>query len=279
MVRRRLIDVACGLGGLAVCAGALLLQSWSETLLEYALIVLPLVVFPLITWLRRDPSAPWAAFVSVNVWLVIACIGLARLASAAMTPLLLLLLIGAIASACVSRPVSKGWAAAALIAAALAGVALAPSVWSAILTRSVRQPAPDVAFETLDGRPIRLTSLRGNVVVLNFWGVWCGPCVQEMAELEALMRDVQGHPVRILAVNSGIGGETPADIRRFLSVHHLAIPVVLDASRNAYRAFGVAALPTTLIIDSQGVVRARRVGFAATAHYRDWLARQVRSFD
>ena len=272
MVRRRLLDLACGLGGLAVCAGALLLQSWSEALLEYALIVLPLIVFPLITWMRRDAAAPWSAFVAINVWLVVAYVGLARLASAEIAPLLIPMLIGLLASACVAMWSSK----TAIVIATIAGIALTPPIWSAILTRSVHQPAPDVAFATLDGHPLRLSDLRGNVVVLNFWGVWCGPCVQEMPELEAFAADARGRRVRVLAVNSGIGGETQDAIRRFLSLHHLAIPVALDAGRTAYRAFGVRALPTTILIDANGVIRARRVGFAATAHYRDWLAREVR---
>lgn len=277
MVRRRLIDFGIGLLGAAVCASALLLQSWSETMLEYALIVLPLVIFPLITRLRTERSAPWTTFIAVNVWLVITYAGLARLVSASVRGLLPPLLIGLLASAGVSLLASKRWTAAGVIVvAAGAGALLVPATWSAILTSAVQRPAPDVTFQSLDGRPIRLADLRGSVVVLNFWGVWCGPCVQEMPELAAFTRGADARSVHVFAVNSGIGGETPDDIRRFLRLHGLTIPVVLDPGRSVYRAFGVRGLPTTIIIDPHGIACSRRVGFAATAGYGEWLAREVR---
>ena len=133
-----------------------------------------------------------------------------------------------------------------------------------------------MTFSTLDGHAVRLTDYRGKVVVLNFWGVWCGPCVREMPELADFARHAATGSA-VFAVNSEIGGETPADTARFLHVHAFEVPVVLDHDRAAYRSFHIEGLPTTLLIDPQGIVRVRRMGFAATAGYEGWLVREVRA--
>ena len=81
MIRSRALDVLTGLAGLGICAAALLLQNVSRPALEYALIVLPVVVFSALTWLRiRAGSPPRFAFAAVNIWLITAEFALANLA-------------------------------------------------------------------------------------------------------------------------------------------------------------------------------------------------------
>jgi thiol-disulfide isomerase/thioredoxin len=275
------VDFLCGCFGGLVYAGSLLLQKLSEVALEYALIALPIVIFPALTWWRASKSgSPASTFAAINMWLVGAYLWLGWLTSAGIRGLVAPLLIGMAASVvATARRVGIRSLAGLVLVAGVAGGLAAPHIWGAMLTTAERTKAPDVTFRSLDGRSFRLRDLRGHVVVLNFWGVWCGPCVEELPALAAFAQTPQARSGRVLAVNSGIGGESAEDIAGFVRAHHLRVPVVLDPDRVAYRAFAVHALPTTIVIDAEGVARFRRVGFAATADYGGWLTRAVRSLE
>ena len=279
------MDWLAGFAGFVVCGASLALQQWSSPTMEYvgeyAMLAAPAFVFPAITWWRMHRSSSRVlTFVAVNAFLVAAYACLARLASLPFEPMLVPLLIGLTASVVVSSPrVNRLSAVAIAIVACMVAAGSAPRVWSAMLTSTAISPAPDVELRSLDGKPIRLAQLRGKVLVLNFWGVWCGPCVRELPELEAFAQRPASRGSAVLAINSGIGGEDAQQISAFLAARRIQVPVFLDAGRSAYHAFNVHGLPTTIIVDSQGMVRARRVGFAATAHYEDWLAREVRSLN
>ena len=274
MVRSRIFDVLTGLAGLAVWAAALLLQYVSRVALEYALIVLPVAVFPLLMWIRiRAGSSPWFAFVAVNVWLPFGEAALATLVFTNIDRLAIPLAIALLASAAVAALSSVSFRAVAIAIAIVAAMLLEPHVWNGLLTSTASSRAPDVSLTLLDGRQIRLADLRGNVVVLNFWGVWCGPCVEEMPELADFAG--RSHSAAVIAVNSGIGKESSEDVSRFLHAHNLNLTVAFDPSRTVYRAFAIRALPTTVIIDPNGTIRERRVGFAATARYESWLTTET----
>jgi peroxiredoxin len=258
---------------LLVFVVAILLQSVSQVAMEYAVIVLPIVAFPLGTWMRiRAGSSPWFAFFAVNVWLVAADAALGRMAMAKITALVLPMTIALAGSAAVALLSSRSGLGSIAIAAAV-GILLVPQTWDAALSSSVGSPAPNVTLQLLNGGRVRLADLRGRVVVLNFWGVWCAPCVRELPELAAFAE--HSRTAEVIAVNSGIGGDSPGEIVRFLRARHLNVPVAFDANRIAYRAFGVAGVPTTVIIDPHGMVRERRVGFAATANLESWLVRET----
>lgn len=120
---------------------------------------------------------------------------------------------------------------------------------------------PDYAFIALDGREIRSDDLRGQVVVVNFWATWCGPCKLEMPALQKLHEDraAEGVVVIGLATDAGRGDAIPG----FLAERGIDYPV--GRATNAHRsAFGgISAIPTTFIIDRDGVVHHRVVGYFA----------------
>jgi len=270
-VHSRLLDFVAGLIALAVCGAAILLQSVSQIAFEYALIALPIVAFPVATWLRiRAGSSPWFAFFAVNVWLIVADGAIGSLALANIAALLFPMAIALAASAAAAL-LSSPYRVVAIVIATAAGTLLVPKLWNAMLSSSVTAPAPDVTLQLLDGRQVRLADLRGRVVILNFWAVWCAPCVRELPELAGFAR--QSRTAEVIAVNSG--GEKAGDIARFLQAHHLNLVVAFDPNRVAYRAFAIPGVPTTVIIDPRGVVRDRRVGFVATAHFKAWLASET----
>ena len=104
---------------------------------------------------------------------------------------------------------------------------------------------------------------RGQVVVLDFWATWCGPCREELPIVESLDKAYAGRPVRILAINSegdGAPADISAKIKEFAEETSLALRVLPDFDGAVNRAYGIEALPTVVVIDREGVVRYRNVG-------------------
>lgn len=120
---------------------------------------------------------------------------------------------------------------------------------------------PAFAFTAFDGTEVRSDALRGQVVVLNFWATWCGPCKLEMPSLQSLHEDRADAGVVVLGLATDVGADDP--IRAFLDERAITYPVG-RATNEHRRAFGgIRGIPTTFIIDRDGVVRHRVVGYFA----------------
>ncbi|BAN69864.1 TlpA disulfide reductase family protein [endosymbiont of unidentified scaly snail isolate Monju] len=148
-------------------------------------------------------------------------------------------------------------------AAPMAGEDLAPRAAEAheLLRRyEPPHPAPKLVLARLDGRPLDLRSLRGQVVLVNFWATWCPPCIEEIPALERLYRARRDQGLTILAVAVG---DPPERVRDFLASHPVRFPVLLDEQGEALKRWGVHAFPTTFVLDRAG--RIRHGGFGAFA--------------
>ncbi|GAB4400195.1 MAG: redoxin domain-containing protein [Anaerolineales bacterium] len=121
---------------------------------------------------------------------------------------------------------------------------------------SIGKPAVDFELETLTGEAIHLSDLRGKVVLLNFWATWCGPCRAEMPAIQARYAALQPDLV-VLAVNDN---ETQSDVQAFVDELGITFPVLLDPRARVNRAYLITALPTTFIIDAEGIIRAQHIG-------------------
>ena len=121
--------------------------------------------------------------------------------------------------------------------------------------------APAYSFTTLDGTPVDSEALEGSVVVLNFWATWCSPCKLEMPALQHLHEERSDDGVIVLGLATDAGDGS--DIIDFLDERGIAYPV--GRATNAHRsAFGgINAIPTTFIIDREGLVQHRVVGYFA----------------
>lgn len=127
------------------------------------------------------------------------------------------------------------------------------------------KPAPVVTLQPLEGEPVSISSLKGKVVVLDFWATWCKPCVMSMPGVAALAREMAGRDVVFYAVNQM---ESREKVAAFLEQEKLDITATLDADGSAAKAFGVRGIPHLVVIGPDGVVRQVHIGYGPGADAR-----------
>ena len=120
--------------------------------------------------------------------------------------------------------------------------------------------APDFSFTTAEGEYLSLDDLRGKVVLLDFWGTWCPPCVESIPELRNLHKRYSKDPSFMVI---GISSDSDEQEWKDFTVKNKMIwPQYRDKDRKVQRAFNVRAWPTYVIIDHEGIVQFRSVGFS-----------------
>ena len=128
--------------------------------------------------------------------------------------------------------------------------------------------APDFTLKTLDGQEMTLSKLRGKVVLLDFWATWCAPCREAIPHLINLQKTYQEKGFEVIGMNMDRGDvET---VRRFVRSMDIPYPITLtpeEVSRN----YSVSALPTTILIDKEGKIRQKFLGFTSE------ISRQITS--
>jgi len=121
-----------------------------------------------------------------------------------------------------------------------------------------REPAPLFTLQSLRGpERISLADFRGQVVVLNFFASWCGPCELEAADLQRTWHTVEGHGVVFLGVAIQ---DQYHDAQAFLAKHAITYPAVFDANGEVMQAYRITGIPTTVFIDPEGRVAGRHTG-------------------
>ena len=142
------------------------------------------------------------------------------------------------------------WIAIGAIGLAAAVLLLSPQ------TVSEPRQAPDFTLENLDGEVVSLASLRGHVVILDFWASWCSPCRKTFPALHALGEEYADHGLSLLVVSMDRSAEAARD---YLTEHGFPTGNVvwgsLAAARDVKAKFGVIGIPHTFVIDRDGVIR------------------------
>ena len=118
------------------------------------------------------------------------------------------------------------------------------------------EPAIEFDAVDLDGRDVRLSDLRGKVVLINFWGVWCVSCREEIPELITLDREFRERGLVVLGAD---WGDEPSALPPFVEEFGMSYPVLLDDG--LAERYGVIVFPTSVVIDRSGRLRARVEGF------------------
>ena len=118
------------------------------------------------------------------------------------------------------------------------------------------KPAPDFVLESLEGRSLALSDLRGRVVIINFWATWCYPCRAEFPIFKAFEDRYKGK-LAVLAVNTGEGKDR---VESFVNEFGFDLTFLLDPANTTPPLFQVMGLPTTVFVDANGNLRATHIG-------------------
>ena len=129
------------------------------------------------------------------------------------------------------------------------------------------RPAPDFLLPDMRGQAVRLSQLKGKIILLNIWATWCGPCRKEMPTMETLAHKLSGEDFVLLAVSQDVDGA--ATVKPYLQEGGYTFPVLLDIQGEVGRKYGVTGYPETFVIDRQGQVVYHHIG------YNDWAQPQV----
>jgi peroxiredoxin len=126
------------------------------------------------------------------------------------------------------------------------------------------KPAPDFNLRSLDGSTVALSDLKGRVVILDFWATWCPPCRKSLPHLQRLSEDAAllKKGLQVIAVDLR---ETKEKVREFLTQNSFNFRVALDSEGATAEKYWVHGIPTTLVIDRNGVVRRVFIGFGDTS--------------
>ena len=148
--------------------------------------------------------------------------------------------------------------------ALIAALGAAPNSGSA----PVGSAAPPIRGTTLAGTPFAPEAASGQVTVLNFWATWCPPCRAETPDMNAAYRKLHAPDVRFLGIDTT---ESAPIVKTFISAKGVPYPSVL-AGPEVYNGFGIAYIPTTIVLDAHGIVRARWVGGIEPAQLAGYIA-------
>ena len=126
-------------------------------------------------------------------------------------------------------------------------------------------PSPSFRLATLEGRDLGPQDYLGQVVVIDLWASWCGPCRMQAQFLETLHREYDGKGVQFLAINSG---EDAATVEAYVQRTPFPYPVLMDPGESVMRRYQATGLPTMMIVDITGQISYLKVGVTDVATLR-----------
>ena len=125
------------------------------------------------------------------------------------------------------------------------------------VTPRIGEAAPDFTLQDPSGKPVSLSGFRGHPVFVNFWASWCPPCRSEMPDIQALAQENAGRGLVVLGVNMQ---EDTQPVVRYAQTLGLTFPLALDRNGAVATRYNVTGLPTSYVVDEDGVIRAMNIG-------------------
>lgn len=133
-------------------------------------------------------------------------------------------------------------------------------------------PAPEIDLPSLAGGRVQLSKLRGHPIVVSFWSTWCPPCRDEFPELIKAYQTHSAAGLVVLGVNGRDQEYSTRDVKKFVNEFSVPFQIALDERGRSRQTFAILGLPTTVFIDSGGVVRGIHRGPASPADLASGIA-------
>lgn len=144
----------------------------------------------------------------------------------------------------------KLWSPGFLIAIVI--IIATMSLPSQALAKEDKHIASDFTLKDLDGNNVSLHQFRGKHLLINFWATWCGPCKIEMPSLEQLYRQFKSERFDMIGISNDMFGKRV--VKPYVVAKNITFPMLLDQRMAVSRQYGIVSLPTTILIDPQGII-------------------------
>jgi len=118
--------------------------------------------------------------------------------------------------------------------------------------------APDFTVKDLAGQEVKLSALKGKVVLVNFWATWCPPCKEEIPSMIKLNQSMSGKQFQMMAISIDEGGKEA--VESYFKQSKLTLPAFLDTENEVARSYGTTGVPETFIVDKAGIIQKKVVG-------------------
>jgi peroxiredoxin len=144
-----------------------------------------------------------------------------------------------------------------------------------VLAKTAQSAAPDFTLKSQKDGNIKLSELRGKVILINFWASWCGPCRQEMPVLDELYRHYRPLDFTILGVNVEQNSD---DAKSLLKDVPVSFPILFDTENKISKLYDVKGMPSTVLVDRDGNIRYVHMGYQSgvEAEYQTQIRELIR---
>ncbi len=134
-----------------------------------------------------------------------------------------------------------------------------------LIKNKINKQAPDFTLNDMEGKPVQLSALKGKIVIIDFWAIWCGPCRASMPYFQKAYEKYKNNEnIMFLAINAWERvpeAERPKSVKSFINSNNYSFPILLDDSTKFVERLGVESIPTKFAIDKEGKVQFVSVGF------------------
>jgi peroxiredoxin len=132
--------------------------------------------------------------------------------------------------------------------------------------------APEFVLNSINDEKVKLSNIKKDVVIINFWATWCDYCKREMPAFETVYGKYKDKNIEIISINLQ---ESNNDVNKFIKEYNLTFPVVIDADGEVSKKYKITTVPTTYLLDSKGKVIKKNVGEMDEAMLEDWIKQIV----
>ncbi len=168
------------------------------------------------------------------------------------------------------KKLTLGFVAIAILSS-LAFTGCSNTTHASVKDQSKRKLAPDFALKDATGKTVKLSDLRGDVVLLNFWATWCGPCQIEIPWFIDFQKEYKDRKFAVLGVSMDDDGWT--SVKPYIEQRKINYRIVVGTEDTSTLYGGVEALPTTFLIDRSGRIAAAHTGLISKSEYKDEIVK------